>query len=86
MPTKGPLQTQTNDNSATIQDKLKNISLIVHSRVSIFNTSESVRYLKGFHHELRIDKENTADVEFPLLQLLHKLFHHRQVSVEFNLT
>lgn len=43
-------------------------------------------YLERFHHELRIHKENSTDTEFPLLQLLHQLFHHWQVCVEFNLT
>lgn len=43
-------------------------------------------YLKRFHHKLRIHKENSTDAEFPLLQLLHQLFHHWQVRVEFDLT
>jgi len=43
-------------------------------------------YLKRLHHKLRIHKKNSTDAEFPLLKLLHQLFHHRQMRVEFDLT
>lgn len=61
------------------------LRLVVLYKYELYQQISNV-YLERFHHKLRIHKENSTDTEFPLLQLLHQLFHHWQVRVEFNLT
>lgn len=59
--------------------------IVLYKKLTFINRFQN-GYLERFHHKLRIHKENSTDTEFPLLQLLHQLFHHWQVCVEFNLT
>ena len=49
-------------------------------------TTDIFSNLERLHHELRINKKNSTDSKFPLFQLLDQLFHHRQVSVQLDLT